>query len=487
VRGCAVLLASLSLAAAWSGCAINPVTGRPEIVFTTAAREREIGREEAEKVERHIGFVEEGEVPAYVRAIGERLAEHSPRRDVEYHFYVVEMLEPNAFALPGGYVFVSRGLVALANSEDELAGVLGHEIGHVAARHAVKRESLGAPFEIATGLGALATSIVSPFLGRVVGEVGRFASGLVLAPYSREQEREADRVGQQIAAASGWDPQALAAVLKTLEREEELRREGRPRGIGFLSSHPSFPERVADASAHARKLEPAVRDPIAQGRSGFLRRIDGLGVGADPGEGIFVDGVFLHPDLDFRLRFPEDWRTQNARSYVAGGAPDGETFAVLEVAGEGTDPVAAARRFAEERGVRLLEEPSPLRIGSLAAARSSARFRRSALDLTWIAHGSRVYQLTGVCPPVAFEARRETFAEMAQSFRPLTAEERAGILETRLRVVRSSGAETLAELVERTRSVWSAEEVAVANGLEIGAAPREGDRVKIAIREPYGR
>jgi predicted Zn-dependent protease len=479
-----VSLVLLSLVTS-SGCAIDPVTGRPEFVLTSTAREREIGRQETEKLERYVGFADEQELVHYVEALGARLAAHSPRKDVEYRFHVVEMLEPNAFALPGGYVFVSRGLLALANSEDELANVIGHEIGHVAARHAVERQSLGAPLGVATGLGALAAGIVSPILGEAVAGVGRLASGLVLAPYSREQEREADRVGQEIAAAAGWDPAAMTGFLHTLEREEALRRDGQPRPTSFLASHPSTPERVETTRRHAREIERAPARPIAAGRARFLDRLDGLRVGPDPGAGFFIEGRFLHPDLDLTLRFPKGWKTQNARRFVAAGLPNEYVLAILEAVAEGNDPVAVARAFEKETEIGLKEEPRPLHIGNLHATRSTAQFRGKSLDLTWVAHRGLVFQITGVSTPAAFDDRRATFRGIAESFRPLTEEERAGVRVRRMRVARSKEGESVSRLVERTEAVWSPEETAVANGLNVEERLGAGHLVKVAMRERY--
>src|SRR5262249_40505228 len=157
--------------------------------------------------------------------------------------------------------YVTRGLLALVNSEDELAGVLGHEIGHVAARHSVQQVSRAAPLNILTGLAAGVTGLASPSLGQVVGGVGGLASDPVLAPLSRDKEREADRVGQQLSAASGWDPAAISTFLTTLEREEKLHG-GQPRAFNFLATHPSTPERVANTAAYAREVPRQTHAPI---------------------------------------------------------------------------------------------------------------------------------------------------------------------------------------------------------------------------------
>jgi predicted Zn-dependent protease len=479
------LIGLILLFALTSGCAINPVSKRPEIVLTTVEREREIGLEETRKLEKQVGFLQEDKLVRYVEAIGGRLAQHSPRQDVEYHFYVVDMVPPNAFALPGGYVFVTRGLLALVNSEDELASVIGHEIGHVAARHAVRRLSLGAPFAIASGLGAWATGIVSQRLGRVVGGIGNLAGGLLLAPYSREQEREADHLGQELAAAAGWDPGGMASFLHTLGREDALVRQGRPGGLRFFDSHPSTPERVEKTAKRARELETTPAASIAGGHTAFLGYLNGLRVGENPAEGQFVKGDFLHPGLKFSLRFPTGWKTHNAPAQVAAIAPDEEAFVMLEGAGEGNDPQEAARKFDEETRLRFSEEPARVSIGGLKAVRALGQYQGKSLDLTWIAHGGRIYQITGMSPASDFDAYRQAFLSTAQSFRPLTEAERASIRDTRLRLIRAANGESMKHLLDRAQGTWTPEEAAVANALAVENALRGGELVKVPIPEPY--
>ena len=232
------IFAGLLIALMFQGCAMNPVTGRPDFVLTTTEGERKIGKDAAQEVEQSMGLTEDPALAAYVKAIGKQLARQSPRKDVEYQFYVVEMGEPNAFALPGGFVYVSRGLLALANSEDELAGVVGHEIGHVAARHSVRRMSAAAPFAIVAGITGGAVGLVSDSLGDAVAAIPSLAGKAFLAPYSRQQEREADDVGVDIMAKAGWDPSGLSTFLHTLQRQEELQL-GESRQPGFFDSHPA--------------------------------------------------------------------------------------------------------------------------------------------------------------------------------------------------------------------------------------------------------
>jgi predicted Zn-dependent protease len=460
------------------------VSGRPEVVLVSTAKEREIGREEAEKVDALMGLVTEARPGAYVQEIGRRLAEHSPRQDVEYRFHVVDTPEPNAFALPGGYVYVSRGLLALVNAEDELAGVIGHEIGHVAARHHVQRVTLATPFAIVLGLPAAIVGTVSKTLGSVVAIPGQLTGGLVLAGHSRKQEREADRIGMQIAASAGWDPGALSSFLYTLEREDELNL-GETRETDFFDSHPSMPERVEDTAKLAETMEWNPSQPIAAGHKALLDRLEGLLVGPNPAEGVFAEGDFLHPELDFALSLPPEWETQNQPQFVIAIPPDGggKTAIVLGLIEEGEDPVEAAR--ADKLDERLLESLEHLEINGLRAARVVTEVRGSGFDLTWIAHEGRVYRIASVSPASEFARHRDTFLGVAESFRPLRGEDRARIREDRLRVRAAREGESLEGFLERTGGTWSPSQAVVANGLGDDLRLGHGQLLKVPIPQRY--
>jgi predicted Zn-dependent protease len=473
--------------AAFAGCAMNPVTGRPDMVLVSQAGEREIGAEQAAQVEASIGVLPDGELVRWVRTVGARLAAEAPG-DYDYAFNVADVAEPNAFALPGGWVYVSRGLLALLNSEDELAGVVGHEIGHVAARHSVQRVSLGAPLAVATGIGAAATSIVAPGLGGLVAGLGGATTGLALTPYGRQQERQADDVGQRIAAAAGWDPAGLAAFLATLESEERLTT-GAVRRTGFLASHPATPERAARARALAATLAPGARPAGASDRDGVLARLDGLVVGPDPSAGVVRAQQLLHPALDFGITFPAKWKIVNEAARVGASEPSGAAGIALQILGPGDDPLAAAVRFGEETGLAFTAPPREERRRGLRAARATTEVRQSgrrvAVDLTWIAHAGQVFLVSGVCGPTDWPRFAGPFATTARSFRRLTAAERAAIRVVRLRIVTARAGESLPALVRRTRSVWSPETVAVANAFDPAAPLAAGTRVKIARAESW--
>ncbi|MCP5069568.1 MAG: M48 family metalloprotease, partial [bacterium] len=260
-----------------------------------------------------MGLVDDPELSAYVRAIGARLAANSPRQDTKYEFRVVDMPEANAFALPGGYIYVSRGLLTLCNSEEELANVMGHEVGHVAARHSAQRETRAAGAGLLTALGTiLAGAYGGAEAAQTVGQIGQVAGAGLIASYGRDQERQADSVGQRLSARSGWDPHQMSTFLRTLEADGRLAHGNR--APSFFDSHPATPERVGNTAALAGTLVRAATPPIARNRADFLRRIRGIMVGPNPAEGVVDGSSFLHVGMDFRMKFPDGWNVQNGRS-----------------------------------------------------------------------------------------------------------------------------------------------------------------------------
>jgi predicted Zn-dependent protease len=486
VRRLAPLLVALP---AWGlGCALNPATGRPELVLMSEQRELELGAREAEQVAQEMGIVSDPALESYVDAVGQRLARVSPRRELKYEFQVVNMPEPNAFALPGGHVYVSRGLLAIANDEDELANVVGHEVGHVAARHAATRETRALGVGILSALGTLAAgAIAGGSAAQVVGQLGQLAGAGLIASYSRGQEREADLLGQRYAAAAGFDPQGMPRLLRTLEAEVELEQGGKRRP-SFFDSHPSTPERVADASARAGSLTWTRVPPIAATRRDFLRRLQGLLLGPDPAEGVLRGSRFLHPALGFALQFPEGWKTQNSRAAVAALAPREDAILLLESQGPGADPRQAANAFVEKNRLQL-EQSGALRIGTLDAFRAQGvvdtQSGSRGLDLTWIAYGGTIYRLAGISTASAYRGYQAEFLAVARSFGPLGAADRESVTERRLDFAEARAGETLAAFGARTGNAWSVKETAVANALAEDARLQAGQLVKIARERPY--
>jgi predicted Zn-dependent protease len=300
-------------------------------VLSTEYDDQRAGEEAKLEVAAALGLVRDPRVQELVEGVGRRFLAHLPTRAFVYDFRVVDQWPPNAFALPGGTVYVSRGLLVLSNSEDELANVLAHEIVHASARHAAARQA------VAGGVNPFAMAFTNP---------------AYLAAYSRDQEREADRGGQSLAAAAGYDPAGMNTFLASLDNVERLLA-GASRLPGYFDTHPTTSERAAGAATRAQHLDWTRQPGVTRDRNDYLRRLDGLVVGEDPAEGIFEMGRFLHPDLDFTLRIPEGWRFVNSPAAVGAVSPDGRARVMLEQAGEGEDPAVLADEFIAQRAAQV--------------------------------------------------------------------------------------------------------------------------------------
>jgi predicted Zn-dependent protease len=472
------------LAAVAEACSINPVSNLPEVTLMTVEQEKKLGEEEAKKVDQQMGLLNDDALNTYVDAVGQRLAKESPRQDVAYQFHVVDMNEPNAFALPGGYVYVTRGLLALLNTEDELAGVVGHEIGHVAARHTVQRVSRQGPFALITNLVSGVTGFFVPIVGDIVGGVGNLAQSLVFSPYSRSQESQADEVGQDMAAKAGWNPTGLATFLDTLGREEALLSDG-PRKPSFFDSHPATPDRVKHTTKHAKDLTQASREPISPSRDAFLAKLDGIVVGQRAANGIVQGSAYRHPDLNFFVQFPAGWNVDNTPVQLAAAPKDGGKAVVLRAVAQGNDPLDGVRALEKASKSSLMSKTQTTTINGLPAAKTQVGDSKLTVDLTWIAYGGMVYQIAGIAETRGFDSVRPVFENVVQSFRPLAPAERSAIREKRLRLVKAHAGETVQALTARSGSAWKASQVAVANGLQDSDTLLEGQVMKIAVEEPY--
>ncbi|BCA53048.1 hypothetical protein W02_01880 [Nitrospira sp. KM1] len=477
-------LGFLSAIVLMSGCSINPVSNMPEVTLVTVAQEKKIGAEEAKNVEREMGLLDDQALTAYLDQVGQRLAKESPRQDVTYEFHVADMVEPNAFALPGGYVYVTRGLLSLVNTEDELAGVVGHEIGHVAARHSVQKISRQGPFTLITNLVSGVTGLFVPLVGNIVGGIGNLAQSLVFSPYSRSQESQADEVGQEMAAKAGWNPAGLSSFLNTLSREESLMNDG-PRRPSFFDSHPATPDRVEKTTKHAKELKQASRPPITPSRDAFISRFDGLVVGQRAANGQIIGQTYRHPDLNLFIEFPEKWHVDNSPIQVAAAPKDGDMAIVLQAVGEGMDPMEGARVLEKASKSSVVAKTKPTTVHGLPAARTQLSDSGMVAEITWIAHEGMIYQMVGIAKARMFETVQPVIHATVQSFRALTTDERAAIREKRLRLVQARAGERLSDLAARTHSSWNVKQMAVANELAEGDVLTEGRLIKIAAEEPY--
>ena len=424
-----------------------------------------------EMVYAQAGHLRDPKLEAYVEALGQKLTRFAPQVPLQYKFLLVDQWSPNAFTLPGGEIFVSRGLLVLSNSEDELAGVLAHEIIHAAAHHALGRQAY--------------VEALSPFsLG-----LPRAAS---IAAYGREQERTADMEGQRIAARAGFDPNGLPNFLKSLGKVERLSM-GANRIPTFLDTHPGTSERITSAVVLASTLPSASPDRAKRAmRDAYLERLSGLVLGADPAEGVLRGTVFMHPDLGVAVTFPSGTTLQNTPLAVVGVSKNGDARYALEDGGPGNDPEVVARVWLAQRMGKVRAridsaEPQQTLCCKTYVVRGVAESQQGALagQLAWVALKGHVYLLSAVSVPFSAKQTLDRGRQMVRSLRELSAKDRASIQIDTLRLVRAKAGETIAELSARTHNAYDLHRTAIANDLEVTSRLAEGQLVKIGVRGPY--
>lgn len=440
----------------------------------------ELGAESAAAVEAEMGIVSHAESQALVEAIGRKLVAALEKPTFEYRFAVVDQPESNAFALPGGHIYVSRGLLSLVVSEAELAGVIAHEIQHVERRHSVKRMQKSRRLGVLSLPGRAAAGIISDDLARLVGAPFE----LVAAGYSRDQETESDVLGQALCARAGYEPAALARILDRMEVFESIGSEEKRRA-SFFDSHPTTDDRVARLTRDGRALTVAEGAAICANEGELFARLAGLSIGEDPRHGFVRGSAFLHPTFDLYLEFPKDWRVENSPSSVTAVAPNQRGVVVLGVVGEGepadlaTHAEQCAKELEKEYGVKPEERRATTTGGVPAHAlivTDASGEEPTHIYFLWIAYDGIIFQVIGL----STAAQRPLLRAAIDSIRPLTRDELASTHRRSLEVVTATASETLADLGVRTENSWSTQATAVANGLDAALPLREGQPIKIA-------
>jgi predicted Zn-dependent protease len=461
------------------GCAHNPATGRTDFVMMSEQQELEMGRTYSQQMLKENPRYADEKLQAYVQQVGERVAKHSHRSNLQYHFTVVDSPDINAFALPGGYIYIHRGLLAYLNSEAELAAVLGHEVGHVTARHSVQQQSqasawgiLGQAVAIGTGVGA-------------AGDVTNALGSVVVKGYGRDMELEADGLGAQYLARSGYDPQAMIEVVKVLKnqevfaRDQALRRgQAVPQSSyhGVFDSHPDNDQRLQQVIGPASALVAGQQEV---NREQFLQHLEGLPFGDSADTGVRRGRQFYHADLGFTLTAPIGWELLNRPDALIAHTPDQQVFMAMTV--ESVDSGLVPEQLLRRKigGQRLVQDEALHQDGlqGYTGIIPGSAPRRVAV----IYFGSRAYLFVGaVKGRASLESQDDKVLAMISSFRPLSAAQLQLAQPQRLHLLQAKPGQNMAGLARDSKWPEDPElNLRLLNGLYPSGEPRPGDWLKI--------
>lgn len=352
-----------------AGCSTNPATGQSQFTaLMSPAQENQVGAQEHPQIMAEYGEYDNAEIVNYVRRIGKRVTANTERPDVEYKFFVLDSPIVNAFALPGGYIYVSRGLLALANSEAELAGVLAHEAGHITGRHSAARYSRG----VVTSLGA---SLISAALNTpAASQALNLGSELYLKSYSRDQENEADSLGIRYLKQAGYDPRAMTWFLESLKASADLeaRIDGRKTAasMGYFSTHPATQDRVNKTRSEAMQAGTPAQAMVK--RDEYLQLINGMTYGDSKKQGFAIDQSFYHPEIGFAYDVPDGFDFKNTPSSVVSRGP-GNAVIIFDMAARKDGQGPMDYLIGDWMTKQKLDGPETITVNGMPAATASFR------------------------------------------------------------------------------------------------------------------
>lgn len=468
------------VAAAAMACVTNPATGQRQFNLLSEQDEVALGKQSDAQIRQEMGVYADQAWQDYVNRVGQAMAKRSHRPQLPWTFAVVDASAINAFALPGGFVYLTRGILPFLKDEAEMANVLGHEIAHVTAMHgatAYSRQQI-------TGVGLGIGRILAPEDKQALFTLAETSLGLLYLKNGRDAELEADRFGVEYAAAGGWNPSGMAGMLNTLGRLSEA--SGSSRGVpNFLSTHPLPADRVEKVSTAAE----AARSPSSTrvNADDFARRLDGLVFGDSREQGILRGRDFLHPILRFALRFPEGWQVSNGASQVVAQPEENQSRVLLLeiIDAGGRSPAQAGRarmaeaKLTERNGQTTTVNGLPAFVGVFSGGTGNEAI---VARVAFISHAGRLYQVAGVAAEGAFSQADPAFLDTLGSFRGLSAAEADRIQPARIDFHTVRSGDTWASLAKSlSDGTVSASALAIMNGAAPSSTPAVGARVRVVI------
>jgi predicted Zn-dependent protease len=464
------ILLGIGLVAGLFNCARNPVTGKSELSLVSESQEIQMGQQASQDVAQSIGLYKDAKLESYVATLGKRMAAASERPNLPWEFHVVDDASVNAFALPGGFIYVTRGLLASINDEAELATVVGHEIGHVTNRHSVQQISKAQLAQLGLGIGSILSSDIARF-----GQLASAGLSVLFLKYSRDAENQADQAGFRYALNQNYDVREMTNVFETLNRIGEASGGGKlPE---WLATHPNPENRIEHIE---QMLDTLKRDPSkgVTNREGYIQYVQGITYGVDPRQGYFEGTRFYHPQMRFQLQFPDGWQLQNTPAAVASMSPNQDAILQLSLAGKGS-PRDAAQQFLSQQGVQA-GQASTSSINGLPAASSyfQAQTEQGTIQgiVSFISYGGSTFGLMGYTPAGKLSAYDQVFLSAIRSFGELRDQSKINVSPARVEVVKLPRSMTLEQFSSQYPSTISVQELAIINGVEDPATQLQAGR-----------
>lgn len=484
-----------------SGCGtsnFNPVTGQNQRGAYSWAQQVELGTQADQQIVAQYGLLDDADVTAYVDAVGEQVltqaldaiqgaidagqvqgdaASFAEIRRTPFAFRVLDSPVVNAFALPGGYTYVTRGLLSHLDNEAQLAMVLGHEIGHVLAQHSSRQAYQAQLGQIGLIGGAIAGSIIGGGrVGQGILEYGSAGAQLLFLSYGRDAEREADRAGVAYSEFAGYDASEAARFFRSLARIQASSGGSLP---SFLSTHPDPSEREQTIPELAAQYDTGVN----VGTEGYMNEIDGIVIGENPREGFVENGVFYHPELAFRFDVPSGWQTSNTRQAVIIQQPNGSAALQLTLAGQ-SSASAAAQELRSQQGVSVTGQQNFTAngiSGVMLEGQATSQQGSVAFLASYLEYGGNVYEILGLTAPQSYSSYGAQFNQTARSFARLTDSRYLNRQPIRLEVVAAARTAPFSSFLQGRPEVpgLTPEGLAILNQVDLNDTIQSGTLLKL--------
>lgn len=467
-------ICNLAGAAILSGCAVNPVTGKREFMLMSENREIALGKQADSDIIKSYGSYNDDSIQSWFDERGQEMAKVTHRSHLNYNFTVLDSPVVNAFAVPGGYVYVTRGILGYFNNEAQFAGVLGHELGHVNARHTAARYSKAQFANLTLGIGSIFSEEFAKY-----AQLASLGATFLFLKFSRNDEREADRLGVEYSSKVGYNAVEMSEFFQTLER---MRPEGGSLPA-WQSTHPDPGDRINATKKMALEFQNANPDKeFAVKRNDYLNLIDGLIFGEDPRQGYVKDNTFYQPEMKFMFPVPSGWKLSNNPTEVR-MAPEKQNATLIFTFTQGDTPQAAATQFTTDNNVNVSNKQS-ISVNGMDGFRISGQMvlNNSEIAITsfFIKKEDSVFVFHGLSSPVDTGTFTGTFTNTAYGFNILTDKSLINVSPEKIKVRKTDGNVLLSKaLNDFGVPEEKLDELAILNGLELDDLVKAGTKIKI--------